>query len=268
VGLFYYAGHGMEESGRNYLIPVGATLETRAQLSTQTVSLEKVLTAMDEVRITAKMIVLDCCRNDPFGNRSWRRSRGNERGLAPVSEMQLPEATMLVFSAAPGKVAFDGSGSNSPFTKAFVTEIKAPGVSFMDAFFKIADSVRAETGEQEPWIKFDGAGRTFRTFSFVLTPAIFVPTFPSETQSEGKKSLANLSGRVQDQNGNPITGATIRVAGLSEVTDSDGNFEFVIPSDRLKSELDLTASAAGYGTAHYKAVPNANAMVIPLARAH
>jgi hypothetical protein len=76
-----------------------------------------------------------------------------------------------------------------------------------------------------------------------------------------------IAGRVQDENGNPLEGAKIGVAGLSMTTDSAGHFEFVIPGDRLKAELDLTASAAGYVTKHYNAVPNANELVIPLARA-
>jgi hypothetical protein len=83
-----------------------------------------------------------------------------------------------------------------------------------------------------------------------------------------RKKAGHIAGHVQDENGNSLAAAKIDVAGLSKVTDSDGNFEFVIPGDRLQPELDLTASAAGYGTKHYKAVPNANELVIPLARAH
>ena len=82
-----------------------------------------------------------------------------------------------------------------------------------------------------------------------------------------QRKAGHLSGRVQDENGNPLEGAKIGVAGLSTTTDSAGHFEFVIPGDRLKAELDLTASAAGYVTKHYNAVPNASELVIPLARA-
>jgi len=77
----------------------------------------------------------------------------------------------------------------------------------------------------------------------------------------------HIAGRVQDENGNPLQGAKIGVVGIWTTTDSAGHFEFAIPGDRLKVELDLTASAAGYATKHYNAVPNANELVIPLARA-
>jgi hypothetical protein len=83
---------------------------------------------------------------------------------------------------------------------------------------------------------------------------------------EVRKKAGHISGRVQDENGNPLAGAKVDVAGLSKATNSAGKFQFVIPGDRLQPELDLTASAAGYATKHYNAVPNANELVIPLAR--
>jgi hypothetical protein len=84
---------------------------------------------------------------------------------------------------------------------------------------------------------------------------------------EVRKKAGFIIGRIQDENGNPLAGAKIDVAGLSKDTDSAGKFQFVIPGDRLQPELDLTASAAGYATKHYNAVPNANELVIPLALA-
>jgi hypothetical protein len=84
---------------------------------------------------------------------------------------------------------------------------------------------------------------------------------------EVRKKAGFITGRIQDENGNPLAGAKIEVAGLSKDTDSAGKFQFVIPGDLLQPELDLTASAAGYATKHYNAVPNANELVIPLALA-
>lgn len=81
-----------------------------------------------------------------------------------------------------------------------------------------------------------------------------------------KKRAGHLSGRVEDDNGNPISGATIHVAGLSTTSDSVGHFEFVIPGDRLKAQLDLQASAAGYGPKHYQVVPDGNDLVVQLKR--
>ncbi len=83
---------------------------------------------------------------------------------------------------------------------------------------------------------------------------------------EVRKKTGRISGHVQDEDGNSLTGAKIEVAGLSKAADSAGDFEFVIPGDRLQPEFDLTASAAGYATKRYNAVPNANELVIKLER--
>jgi hypothetical protein len=80
-----------------------------------------------------------------------------------------------------------------------------------------------------------------------------------------RKKPGRVSGRVQDESGNALSGVAIRVAGLSATTDSAGHFEFLIPGDRLQPELDLEAVAAGYGAKRYKAVPNANEIAIKLA---
>jgi hypothetical protein len=82
-----------------------------------------------------------------------------------------------------------------------------------------------------------------------------------------QRKAGHLSGRVQDDNGNPIPSATIQVAGLSTTTDSAGHFDIVIPGDRLQPELDLDAVASGYSSSHLKVVPNGNDVVIPLTRA-
>ncbi len=81
-----------------------------------------------------------------------------------------------------------------------------------------------------------------------------------------QRKAGHLSGRVQDDNGNPIPSATIQVAGLSKITDSAGHFDIVIPGDRLQPELDLDAVASGYSSSHLKVVPNGNDVVIPLTR--
>jgi len=82
-----------------------------------------------------------------------------------------------------------------------------------------------------------------------------------------RKSAGRISGRVQDENGSPLSGTKIEVAGLSATTDSAGHFEFVIPGERLQADLELEAFAAGYAPKHYKVVPNANEVVVQLTRA-
>ena len=173
VGLFYFAGHGIEVSGKNFLLPVDAELKSSAQLRTQTVGLHTVLGDMKEVRLPAKMVILDCCRDNPL-TRSWMTTRGSsDQGLGPIKDDFLPEATMIMYAAAPGKAAMDGTGKNSPFTKALVEQFSKPGVSAFDAFLGVSDSVAKTTGDRQiPWIKFDGAGRTFRLFSLIHAKAV------------------------------------------------------------------------------------------------
>ena len=181
VGLLYFAGHGIEVDGRNYLLPVDAELASAAQLRTQTLALQTVLADMKAVRLPAKLVILDCCRDNPL-TRSWMATRTSAAGgLRALPEENLPEATMIMYAAAPGKVALDGTGANSPFTAALVEHLGKPGISAFDAFLAVSDAVAGSTeNRQVPWIKFDGAGRTFRLFSLAATgePAPPAPAEP------------------------------------------------------------------------------------------
>mgnify|MGYP000906934689 CR=1 FL=1 len=167
VGLVYFAGHGMEVEGRNYLLPVDAELSTSAQLRTQAVSLDAVLEELAATRLPAKLAILDCCRDNPL-SRSWLGSRSSGGGLGELKDGDLPDATMVMFSAGPGQVALDGVGANSPFTGALAARLRQPGQSVFEAFLGTSDDVVTATGSrQEPWVKFDGAGRAFRDLVFV-----------------------------------------------------------------------------------------------------
>ncbi|MDF1815573.1 MAG: SUMF1/EgtB/PvdO family nonheme iron enzyme [Verrucomicrobiales bacterium] len=176
VGLFYFAGHGVEVDGENYLLPVDAELSAVPQLRTQAVSLETVLDDMEDVKLAAKMVILDCCRDNPLPTRSWLATRSAGGGLQAVADGQLPPATMIMFASAPGKVALDGAGANSPFTKALVEQLGRSKITAFDAFLAVSDNVALVTKERQiPWIKFDGAGRRFRMFSLNEGASIDVP---------------------------------------------------------------------------------------------
>ncbi|MEM7697134.1 MAG: caspase family protein, partial [Verrucomicrobiota bacterium] len=165
VGLIYYAGHGVEVDQKNYLLPIDARLDNAAQLRSQTVSVPSLLNDLNATRLPAKLLILDCCRDNPL-NRSWMLTRSvGEGGLGEVSDVELPDATMIMFAAAPGKPALDGRDGNSPFTSALMQHLPEPGVSAFDAFLAVSDTVASATAERQiPWIKFDGAGRAFRLF--------------------------------------------------------------------------------------------------------
>lgn len=179
IGLIFYAGHGVEVDGKNYLLPVDAELETSAQLRTQAVALDTVLGDLKSARCAASLVILDCCRNNPLRTRSWMRSRSIGGGLAELGDAALPESTMVMFSAGPGQQALDGTGENSPFTAALVKHMQQPGLSLFDAFIQTSDDVSSLTQKrQEPWVKFDGAGRVFREFSFNSGTAAATKTIP------------------------------------------------------------------------------------------
>ena len=167
LGLVYYAGHGMEVDKTNYLIPVDAELSSRVQLRTQAVNVVDILADLKATGLPNKLLILDCCRDDPL-TRSWRGTRSGATGLAEVTDTEIPESTLILFSAAPGQAALDGEGGNSPFTASLIEELPRPGRDALSAFFEVSDAVVKKTGNrQEPWVKFDGAGRTFRGFQFV-----------------------------------------------------------------------------------------------------
>jgi hypothetical protein len=145
VGLFYYAGHGIQVKGRNYLIPVDATLETESDVEFEALDLGRVLGKMDDAGCPLNIVILDACRDNPF-SRSFR-SAG--KGLAMVDA---PRGTLLAFATAPGSVAADGNGRNGIYTRNLLTNMDQPGLSIEEVFKQVRIKVVEETnGRQTPW---------------------------------------------------------------------------------------------------------------------
>lgn len=128
VALFFYAGHGLQVNGRNYLVPVDAKLPDEDDLEFETVRLETILTLMERERRT-NLMFLDACRDNPLARNLARgmgtRSAAVGRGLAPVES---GVGTLIAFATKPGSVALDGKGANSPFTRALLKHIETPGI--------------------------------------------------------------------------------------------------------------------------------------------
>jgi uncharacterized caspase-like protein len=149
VALFFYAGHAVESGGRNWLLPISADIRGGRDLRFESVELDALL---EQLEGTARMavVVLDACRDNPF--RSVLGEAG--RGVAPggLARVQAAVGTLVVFSTAPGTVAADGDGANSPFTAALLKRIEAPGVEFRQVLAEVRRDVRAAThGRQVPW---------------------------------------------------------------------------------------------------------------------
>jgi formylglycine-generating enzyme required for sulfatase activity/uncharacterized caspase-like protein len=146
VGFFYYAGHGMEVDGENYLIPVGADIPSERYVNLRGVPMGEVTTGLAAARNKMNIVVLDACRNNPFA-RSWR---SGSRGLAV---MDAPAETLIAYATKPGDVAADGVGTrNSPYAQALIESIQEPGVRLVDVFRRARADVRKQTnGAQVPW---------------------------------------------------------------------------------------------------------------------
>ena len=145
VGLFYYAGHGMQIKGKNYLIPVDANIEREDEVAYTSVDANQILDKMDTAGNRMNIVILDACRNNPFA-RSFR-SAGS--GLA---QMEAPVGTLVAFSTAPGSVASDGKGENGLYTQHLLKAITAPGTKIEDVFKSVRANVRRDTeGKQIPW---------------------------------------------------------------------------------------------------------------------
>ncbi|MGB0747666.1 MAG: caspase family protein [Magnetospiraceae bacterium] len=146
VALFYYAGHGVQVNGANYLIPLKARIEREKDVEIEAVNAAWVLGQMEYANGRMNIVVLDACRNNPFVNRSFRSAA---RGLA---RMDAPRGSLIAYSTAPGNVALDGVGDNSPYTAALVQAMSAPGLAVEQVFKEARRSVVSATEErQTPW---------------------------------------------------------------------------------------------------------------------
>jgi uncharacterized caspase-like protein len=147
VALFYYAGHGLQVNGSNYLVPVGANPTREADVDFQMVDTNLVLRQMQGSGTRLNVVILDACRNNPFGARGYRATDG---GLA---QMRAPEGTLISYATQPGSVAQDGSNGHSPYTKALATTIKQAGLDIFQTFNQVGLTVKRETGgSQQPWV--------------------------------------------------------------------------------------------------------------------
>jgi uncharacterized caspase-like protein len=152
VAVVYYAGHGIEVDGLNYLIPVDAVLERDTDIYDEAMSLDRVLVAVEPAR-KLRLVILDACRDSPFA-RSMKRTIGSRsigRGLAKVEPAN--NNTLIAFASKAGSAAADGDDANSPFTSALAKQLKRPGLDLRKAFGYVRDDVLKATGNrQEPYL--------------------------------------------------------------------------------------------------------------------
>ncbi len=146
VGLFYYAGHAVQIEGSNFLIPIGANIEEEGDVKYKAVDLNHVLDVMGNAGNKLSIIILDACRDNPYA----KSFRSSTRGLAIVGKS--PSDTLIAYSTSPGQTAMDGSGRNSPYTRALLDNMAVPGLSVEQIFKKVRnDLVSMTNGKQRPW---------------------------------------------------------------------------------------------------------------------
>jgi len=145
VGLFYYAGHGVQVNGENYLIPLGSRIDKETDVKYEAVPVGRVLDNAADAGNDMNIIILDACRDNPFA-RNWR---SRQRGLAVV---QAARGALIAYATAPGSVAFDGSERNGTYTKHLLQQMRTPGLSIEQMFKQVREGVVKETGgRQIPW---------------------------------------------------------------------------------------------------------------------
>lgn len=186
TGLFFYAGHGVQVQGQNYLVPVGADISKEADVDIESVSADTILQQMEYAGTRVSIVVLDACRNNPL-QRSFRSA---SRGLAP---MQATQGSFIAYSTSPGSVAADGQGKNSPYSAALAKTIVQPGMGIEEAFRDVRTQVMAATKDQQvPWDSssltapffFKPAAAQFTTATAAPTPAPKSATAPASLEVE------------------------------------------------------------------------------------
>ncbi len=164
VGLFYYAGHGVQFEGSNYLLPIETKVGTEIEIMKQSVNITSLLNGMRKIDSATNIIILDACRDNPFKNtaRLGTRSASSNKSRSLVriipslnsglSKLDAPSNTIIAYATAPGKVALDGRGRNSPYTAKLIESMQRPGLTIGEVFRQVRSSVVKQTnGQQIPW---------------------------------------------------------------------------------------------------------------------
>ncbi len=186
IGLFYYAGHGVQVRGVNYMVPVTADIKDEEEVRFEGVDVNDFLGTMRSSKSRLNIIILDACRNNPYAG----SNRSGTRGLAPV---QAASGTLIAYSTAPGDVAFDGNGINSPYTLALARFIRKPGLAVETVFKRVLASVEDATqNKQTPWLT--GAFRGEFFFKNKGKPVAAQNTVSSNNAAETSAQRSNSSG--------------------------------------------------------------------------
>ena len=201
IAVVFYAGHGIEVSGTNYIIPIDAKLEQDIDVEDETVSLDRVLATIEPAR-RLRLIILDACRENPFVRTMKRTvaSRSISRGLARVEPMAAD--TLVAFAAKADSLAMDGTGANSPYTAALLKHLATPGLDVRLSLGRVRDDVLESTGgKQEPFVygSLGGSDLALVPAATAATAEPASPQVPARSNADERRDyeLANQVGTVE-----------------------------------------------------------------------
>jgi uncharacterized caspase-like protein len=179
VGLFYFAGHGAQLAWHNYLIPVDAQIEQFADMQTQAVDLTTLLNSLTRAANPMNVIILDACRDNPFGKGVGLEQKG-------LSQIDAPPGTLLAYATSPGSVAADGSGSNGLYTEYLLKEMQSQDAKIEDVFKRVRLYVRRRSGGQQiPW-----ESTSLEEDFYLFPPAQIKKLTPEEAEKQFEEELA------------------------------------------------------------------------------
>jgi hypothetical protein len=185
IGLFYYAGHGMQIDGRNYLIPIDAEIETESDVKFETVDAGRVLGKMEDAGNGLNIVILDACRNNPFA----RIFRSVSQGLA---KMDAPTGSIVAYATAPGSVAADGVSENGLYTSMLLKHMATPGLGIEEVFKKVRIGVMNESGKKQvPWESSSLTG------DFYFNPTRSIAVLHRPTQKKKEVTVQQKMGRKE-----------------------------------------------------------------------
>jgi len=202
VALVFYAGHGVQVKGQNYLIPVDAEMAEEFEVPDETLSMDTLMRGLEQAGTALNILILDCCRDDPY-SRSWRGTRSAAGAGGLVMPADMPQGMFIAFSTSPGRTAEDGEGKNSPYSLALAQEILKPGLDFEKVFKSVGAQVaKATAGQQEPWVntKFYGSF-VFNTKGAESAPtaaAMVTPPVPPTEMKPERSGAAEVEVMVMD----------------------------------------------------------------------
>lgn len=196
VGLFFFAGHGLQVAGRNYMVPVDAVIKSEREVEVESLDVASVLARMETAKTRVNIVILDACRNNPFE----RSFRGMARGLASIDA---PSGTLIAYATAPGRVSRDGDGPNGPYTSELLKALQEPGLKVEEVFKRVTRAVRLQTkGEQVPWVASSIDGDFIFVFPPMSVAAASSQVEDNSRQQRGDRQTLTEGSRTADEERN------------------------------------------------------------------